>query len=146
MCLLNLFMKIVYNQSNLLNHSQLTGELSSLNNRAISSLLESTNKYKPVLMMPGTHDLLLSIGESHFILIEANKQSPQFKELLDSNTEYSTYLMRGVLNYLEQRNNHQLDNNSVQLTLNLFKENVYNSILNWKNNKYCLNLRNVCFF
>jgi hypothetical protein len=146
MCLLNLFLKIIYNQFNVLNHKKLTEELSILNTRAISSLLKATFKDKPVLLRPGTQDLLLSIGEVYFILIDEKKQSNLFKDLIESNTEYSTYLMRGVLNYLEQKKDNKLDNNSIELALTLFKPHIYDSILNWKIYKYCLNLRNVCFF
>ena len=150
MSLLSLIMKIYYSHSKNLTELQseiLMKEQNSMMNKAIQSL----NKHKHetgviLLLLPGTQDLLCSIGESYCILLEQNLTfglETNFRLLTNNSNEYSTYLMKGVLNYLWLTNS---SNNHLVLTkelIRLFQNNIHDSILNWKSLNNCLNLKTV---
>ena len=68
---------------------------------------------------------------------------PNHRLLKNNSNEYSTYLMKGVLNYLLVANSSK---NHLVLTkelIRLFQYNIYESILNWKSLNNCLNLKTV---
>lgn len=147
MCLLNLMIKVSYNESkkfsnnqiNLLNLTQ-----TDLHLQAIQSLSVQKKRDSPILLLPGTHDLLAAIGENNCILIETNSQLDEFKQLISLSNEFSTNLMCGVLNYLKRKETVELK--TVETLVSLFKTNIINSILKWNQLKNCLNLKSVRSF
>lgn len=153
MSLLSLIMKIYYNHSKNLTELQLEilmKKQNSIINKAIQSLIQHEHETGAVLLLlPGTQDLLCSIGESYCILLEQNLTfglETNIKLLINNSNEYSTYLMKGVLSYFLVANS---SNNHLVLTkelTRLFQNNIYESILNWKSLNNCLNLKTVKIF
>lgn len=142
MSLLNLLMKVHYNESK---RAQLTenfySTLGKLNLHAIQSLLKEKNLNQPILHMPSTHDLLASIGETNYILIEMNKSKLciEFEQLINISYEYSTNLARGTVSYLRRNKNADI---IIQI-IKQFKSRMLESILKWDLIKNCLNLKTV---
>lgn len=141
MSLLNLFIKIHYNESKrLISLESLYTALEKLNLKAIQSLIKEKNSELPILHMPSTHDLLASIGEANCILTEINnKSSLEFEQLININNEYSTNLARGVNIYLKRSDK----TNSISSIIKQFKLKMFESILKWDQIKNCLNLKTV---
>ncbi|CAF0722657.1 unnamed protein product [Brachionus calyciflorus] len=150
--LLSLLTKIFYNQkTNFLNGKNiqiLVQMADKLEKKSLYSMAKNLGNTKNFIL-PGTHDLLLAIGESYCIRVYTYANSEcLFECLLDSFVDYSMNLKRGVVKFL----NNMLQNNGSQevfKTLEIiglvFKTKMIEAVVNSSKIDNILNLKTVIF-
>lgn len=124
---------------------------SIMNNLEVKSVEELARNLgcRKNFVLPGTHDLLASIGESFCIRVSINSSSKEnFSALIDSFVDYSMNLQRGVVKFFKYTNkmvNKICPNRLMEIVGELFKQKVTQAVLQSQQIDNILNLKTVVF-
>lgn len=119
-----------------------------LEQKSVQSLSKNLNDRKN-FVLPGTHDLLMSIGESFCIrLCIDSKSEPHFIALLNSFVDYSINLERGIIKFMEEWHNlkkKSLCDLLMKKISNLFRSRLLQAVVESQKIDNILNLKTVTF-
>ena len=162
---LNLLSKVFYLNTKSLNNIEYLEDFSKYQSKLITNSIDSLPSATMKLLKlknPGTHDYFLKLGEAYCILIECQEASivsNKIKELINVSTESLTYILKGVVIYYKRflGLNDLLDvdcdrvpreatkNRLYNQLMIIFKQKIYESIINASQIDNRLNLKTVGF-
>ena len=122
--------------------AKLSEVLRTIYNRAFNILI-SKNEKEDCLVLPGCHELLESLGESHCVLLSENLdvyESQAMLSLFESKIEYEMNFVKGLCKFLKVE---QVSESFSKSLFESFQSNMLKPIINWECIQNRLHLKTV---